>query len=113
ACYEALPYGATTKVSATFRGTPVRAAIAEVLTPLGLEQAVSGNNLIIRPSRPLFYIGRKAEWEELKLLQKIRTQDLPKIDVDWTADLRNLLGQPNLIVQMESLDPAAQEKAMG
>jgi hypothetical protein len=42
ACYDLLPYGATTLVSADFRQSKLRDAIEEVLVPLGLQQAVSG-----------------------------------------------------------------------
>jgi len=110
AAYDSLPYGATTKVSATFRASTGRAAIEEVLAPLGLEQAVSGSSVVIRPSAPLLYIGRRAEWEELQLLQSLRKTTLPKIEIDWTSDLRTLLGKPDLNVRIS--DSAANDKAM-
>jgi len=112
ACFDALPYGATTKVSATFRATPLRGAIEEILAPLALEQAVSGATLIIRPSAALARIGRRADWDELKLLQTLRTQELPKLDINWTDDLRTLLGKPQLVVDIDKVDPAVQDKAM-
>lgn len=112
ACYEALPYGQTTKVSAAFRGSTARSAIDEILMPLGLEQAPSGGNLVIRPSPPLALIGRKAEWEELKLLKELRITQLPKLESAWTADLRTLLGRPDMIVRMEPLDTAVNDKAL-
>ncbi len=78
ACYDLLPYGSTTRVSASFRQSRLRDALEEVLIPLGLQQTVSGAGaggsvVIIRPSDPLAHIGRRAEWEELKLLQDLRT----------------------------------------
>src|SRR4051812_36185694 len=36
ACYDALPYGATTRVSADFRQSKLRDAIEQLLVPLGL-----------------------------------------------------------------------------
>jgi hypothetical protein len=81
ACYELLPYGSTTRVSATFRQSKLRDALEEILLPLGLQQAVSAGGagaggaptVVIRPSNPLAHIGRRADWEELKLMQELRT----------------------------------------
>src|SRR3954471_14389737 len=56
ACYEFLPYGATTRVSADFRSAKLRDAIEQVLITLGLQQTVSGATVIIRPSAPLMHI---------------------------------------------------------
>ena len=52
ACYDFLPYGATTRVSADFRNSKLRDAIEQVLITLGLQQTVSGSTVIIRPSAP-------------------------------------------------------------
>jgi hypothetical protein len=110
AAYDCLPYGATTIVSATFNSSTARAAIEEILTPLGLEQAVSGASVVIRPSAPLARIGRRAEWDELKLLQSLRKTTMSKVDQDWTANLRTLLGKPDLNVRIT--DTSQQDKAL-
>ncbi len=116
ACYNALPYGASTKVSADFRQSKLRDAIEEVLIPLGLQQTVSGATVIVRPSDPLARIGRKAEWEELKLLQELRTVELktpPTNGFDWTDMLRNATGRPGLVVTVANTDdPTVHDKAV-
>lgn len=111
ACYDALPYGDTTKVTIKFDRSPLRAGLDELLSPLGLEDATSGGVVVIRPSAPLKRIGRRAEWEELSLLRTLTTTQLARLDTDWTADLRTLLGKPELVVQ-NSAEAAANEKAM-
>jgi len=104
ACYDALPYGATTRVTADFRESKLRDAIEQVLVPLCLEQIVSSSTVIIRPTAPLARIGRRADWDELKLLQALRTgSDLknPAGPFEWTAALRSALdGYPYLAVSM-------------
>lgn len=117
ACYRDLPYGETTRVSADFRQSKLRDAIEEVLVPLGLQQAVSGSTVMIRPSGPLARIGRKAEWEELKLLQDLRTTEIKRPanggEFDWTAALRAALNREGLIVTIANPDnQAAHDKAM-
>ena len=118
ACYNALPYGSTTRVSADFRQSKLRDAIEEVLVPLGLQQAVSGSTVIIRPSSPLLHIGRKAEWEELRLLQDLRTTEIKlnagaTQEFDWTTILRAALGRDGLVVTIVNPDHQAEhDKAM-
>ncbi|MCL2647014.1 MAG: hypothetical protein FWD61_08410 [Phycisphaerales bacterium] len=115
-CYEALPYGATTRVTVDFRESKLREAIEQVLVPLCLEQVVSGSTVIIRPTAPLARIGRRADWDELKLLQELRTGSLKassgskppaepgangSVPFDWTAALRAALdGHPHLVVSI-------------
>ncbi len=68
ACYELLPYGDTTRVSVDFRQSKLREGLDVLLSPLGLQTTVAGASVMIRPSNPLKHIGRRADWEELKLL---------------------------------------------
>lgn len=112
ACYDCLPYGATVKVSAKFRASSLRASLDAILGDLGLEQSVAGASVVIRPTPVLLRIGRRADWTELKLLKAIRETPLDKVDVDWTPDLRNLLGRPDLLVKFTLSDPALHEKGM-
>lgn len=112
ACYDALPYGATTRVNVVFRASPLRLALDEVLSPLGLEQSVSGNTVTVRPTPALQRVGRRAEFEELKLLQTLRQTQLPTFAGDWTETLRTLLGKPEMTVQLSPpSDPAASAAA--
>ncbi len=117
ACYDLLPYGATTLVSADFRQAKLRDAIEEVLVPLGLQQAVSGSTLIIRPSAPLARIGRRAYWEELKLLQDLRTTEVKAAadgSFDFRTALRGALDRPELVVAIgdEGVTGATRDKAL-
>lgn len=111
-CYDDLPYGQTALISVVFRASTTRDAIQEIIDRLGWEQVVSGSNLIIRPTRALALIGRRAEWDELKLLKDLRSNQLPNLDKDWTPQLRTLLGRPDLLVKIDKLDPAANDKAL-
>ena len=78
-CYELLPYGDTTRVSIDFKQSKLRDALDEVLIPLALQKTISATGIMIRPSGPLKRIGRKAEWEELKLLKELYSSDDLKI----------------------------------
>jgi hypothetical protein len=117
ACYDLLPYGATTLVSADFRQSKLRDAIEEVLVPLGLQQAVSGATVIVRPSGPLARIGRRAYWDELKLLQDLRNTEL-KAGADGGFDfktaVRAALDRPDLVVSIadEGVSGATRDKAL-
>jgi hypothetical protein len=117
ACYDLLPYGATTLVSADFRQSKLRDAIEEVLVPLGLQQAVSGATVIVRPSGPLSRIGRRAYWEELKLLQDLRNTEV-KAGADGGFDfktaVRAALDRPELVVSIadEGVSGATRDKAL-
>ena len=71
ACYELLPYGETTRVSVDFKQSKLRDALDVLLIPVGLQTSVAGNAMMIRPSGALKHIGRRAEWEELKLLKEL------------------------------------------
>ena len=71
ASYELLPYGDTTQVSVEFKQSRLRDALQGVLMPLGLQDTVVGSAVLIRPSSPLLHIGRKADWEELKLMKEL------------------------------------------
>ncbi|HVX84194.1 MAG TPA: hypothetical protein VH253_05205 [Phycisphaerae bacterium] len=117
ACYDLLPYGATTIVSADFRQSKLRDAIEEVLVPLGLQQEVSGTTVMIRPSAPLAHIGRRAYWEELKLLQDLRNSEIkPAADgsFDWKTALRTALDRPELVTVIadEGVSAPVREKAI-
>lgn len=112
AAYDSLVYGATTKISAEFRSAPLRAAIGEILLPLSLEQVVSGDTVIIRPSPALLRVGRRTTWDELKLLQTLRTTQLPRLDVDWQQDIRSLVGKADLLVRIEGADGGLHDKGM-
>lgn len=71
ACYELLPYGETTRVSVDFKQSKLRDALDVLLIPVGLQTAVTANAVMIRPSSPLRHIGKRADWEELKLLKEL------------------------------------------
>ncbi len=76
ASYDLLPYGDTTLVSIDFNQSQLRQALQEVLVPLGLEESVVGGVVLIRPSSALSHIGRRADWEELKLLKDLWASDI-------------------------------------
>lgn len=117
ACYDLLPYGATTVVSADFRQSKLRDAIEQVLLNLGLQQTVSGSSVIIRPSGPLARIGRRASWDELKLLQDLRNTDIkPAADgsLDWKSAIRSALDRTDILVTIadDNVPAATRDKAL-
>jgi hypothetical protein len=111
ASFECLPYGATTVVSARFREASLRTSLEDILAPLALEMATSGDKVIIRPTPPLAHIGRRAQWNELSLMDTLRKSQLPTLAGDWNAELRTLLGKPELVVH-DQADPADHDKAV-
>jgi hypothetical protein len=70
-CYDLLPYGDTTRVSVDFRQSKLREGLDVLLSPLGLQMTIAGATVMIRPTNPLKHIGRRADWEELKLLVEL------------------------------------------
>jgi hypothetical protein len=117
ACYDCLPYGATTRVSADFRNSKLRDAIEQVLITLALQQTVSGSSVIIRPSAALLHLGRRAQLEELKLLQDLRSNDLPAVQgdaaLDFTTAIRAALDRQNIVVSLEgNIAAPLQESAL-
>jgi hypothetical protein len=79
ASYDLLPYGDTTQVSVEFNQSRLRDALQDVLVPLGLQEEVAGNVVLIRPSSALAHIGRRADWEELKLLKELWDTELKPV----------------------------------
>lgn len=68
-----LPYGSSTKVSASIRNRPLRESLTALLRPLGLKFDVEDDQVVIRLTPPLRrYVGR-ATWQELALLEKLYT----------------------------------------
>jgi len=111
ASYEALPYGSTTMVSAKFREASLRTSLEDILSPLALEMLASGDKIIIRPTAALAHIGRRAQWNELALLDTLRKMQLPTVGGDWNGELRTFLGKPDLVVH-DSAEPALHDKAI-
>jgi hypothetical protein len=112
ACYDLLPYGSTTRVSADFRQSRVRDALEEVLLPLALTQTTASGTVMIQPSNPLMRIGRRADLEELKLLQELRTgQDLRPAQggtFNLTDAIRTAMdGRKDLVISMPAEGDAA------
>ncbi len=109
--YEALPYGSTTIVSAKFREASLRTSLEDILSPLSLEMSASGDKIIIRPLPALAHIGRRAQWNELALLDTLGKTQLPTVGGDWNGELRTFLGKPELVVH-DQADQAMHDKAI-
>jgi hypothetical protein len=107
-CYDLLPYGNTTKVSATFRQSKLRDAIDEILKHVGLEKTVSGDKVLILPTAPLLRIGRRATWDELNILATARVEQLPALtNGNLLQGLRTVLSMDTL--QLRDALPAGPE----
>jgi hypothetical protein len=114
ACYDLLPYGETTKVNkASFRQTKLRDAVDSILNPLALDQAVSGDKIIITPSAPLRRIGRRATWEEILLLKAARQESLPGLSGGNLAQsIRTVLSKDTLQLHIATANEAAHNAAI-
>ena len=115
-CYELLPYGDTTRVSVDFRQSKLREGLDVLLFPLGLQTAIAGNAVLIRPSNPLKHTGRRADWEELKLLGELSKNADVKMPAGGTFNLTEAIrtameGRKDLQVAI-STDAGGQEAAL-
>ncbi|HVP10588.1 MAG TPA: DUF4974 domain-containing protein [Phycisphaerae bacterium] len=68
---ELLPWGRQTKVAdlTIETGFTLRAALPQLLNPLGMTYKVADNHILVVASPPLKRINRRATWEDLKLLR--------------------------------------------
>jgi hypothetical protein len=71
--FDLLPYGSRTKLTAEIEQQPLRASLAALLEPLGLEFRPDHQRLLIAPSPPLKRIVQRATWEELDQIKRLRT----------------------------------------
>lgn len=114
-CYELLPYGETTRVSVDFKQSKLRDALDVLLIPVGLKTAIAGNSVMIRPSSPLKHIGRRADWEELKLLKELWSsvdlKDPASGPFSLDVAIRGAMeGRKDLLVPIPGDNPAALEQ---
>jgi hypothetical protein len=78
-CLDLLPYGADTRVNAELRNIPLRQGLAALLAGLGMSFEVRDHVLEVVPQEPLARLGRRATFEELKLLSTLAERR-------WTPD---------------------------
>ena len=73
---EYLPYGDQTRLAVTLRHVTLRKALSPMLAPQALQWEIEDNAIRIRPSEPLYRIGRRATFEELTTLGHLLTDRL-------------------------------------
>jgi hypothetical protein len=121
ACYELLPYGETTRVSVDFKQSRLRDSLDVLLMPLSLQTVIAGKVVMIQPSSALRHIGRRADWEELKLLKELWSSPDLKAPAGGPFSLVDAIrgameGRKDLIVQIpgeaNGLLSQAQQQAM-
>ncbi len=70
---ELLPWGRQTKLAdMTLRNASLREALPQILEPLGLTYELREGMLVVVATKPLKRMNRRANWDDLKLLQKCR-----------------------------------------
>jgi len=79
-----LPYGAQTRVSATFKAVSLREGLRRLLGPIGMGFEVRGGRIELTASGPLLRIGRPATWQELATLERLAGEP-------WSAKLAEAL----------------------
>ncbi|HUN81611.1 MAG TPA: DUF4974 domain-containing protein [Phycisphaerae bacterium] len=73
---ETLPWGKQTKLSdVTIANSTLRAALPQVLEPLGLTYIVRDNKIVVTATDPLERMRRRPTWDELKRLKELREKD--------------------------------------
>ncbi len=75
-----LPYGSDTRVTAAVHGQPLKEVLTAIVQPIGLACAVERGKVIIRPSKPLQRLARRASWEDLALLETLQSRP-------WSGEL--------------------------
>lgn len=73
---ELLPYGGQTHLSVTLRNVALRDALTRMLRRHALTWDADGAAVLVRPTEGLYRIGRRATYDELKLLGLIYTARL-------------------------------------
>mgnify|MGYP000570401296 CR=1 FL=1 len=70
---ELLPWGRQTKLAdMTLRNASLREALPQILEPLGLTYELRSGGLVVVATKPLKRMNRRANWDDLRLLQKCR-----------------------------------------
>ncbi len=82
--FALLPHGAQTRLSSSFQNKPLREGLNALLQPLGLQFTPTSRGLLIGPTAPLKRISRRAIWEEVETLGRLRQKP-------WSEELFNSL----------------------
>ncbi len=69
-----LPYGAETRVSATFKDVPLREGLKRLFRPIGMRFEVRQRHVEVVASSALLRIGGPASWQELATLERLAGQ---------------------------------------
>jgi hypothetical protein len=76
ATVELLPWGRQTKLAAvTISNMSLRDALPQVLAALGMTYEVREGGIAVVPTPPLKRLGRRANWDDLKLLRLLSETD--------------------------------------
>jgi len=92
---EYLPYGDQTRLAMKLDNITLRKALTPMLAPQGLQWILEDDAVRVFPSEPLYRIGRRATYEELKLLVSLQSGLLQPVDKggDVLAQFRKLSGE--------------------
>jgi len=81
---DAMPYGASTRISIVLKDSPLRRGLNQVFDGLGLRMRVEGDEVFVDPAPVLMRLGRRLTIEEVSLLARIAAdpwESIPRDDV--------------------------------
>lgn len=98
---EHLPYADQTRLDVKISGVKLREALSRMLAHQGLDWKIADDEVRIVPSEPLYRIGRRAGYDELRTLGKLLTAEIDAVETPAEAieKLRAATGNENLDVR--------------
>lgn len=113
---EYLPYGDQTRLAMKLDSITLRKALTPMLAPQGLQWILEDDAVRVFPSEPLYRIGRRATYDELRLLVSLQGLTLQPVDKagDVLSQFRKLTGDkepPKLVFHAAGDRAAALQKA--
>ncbi|MFP4105457.1 MAG: hypothetical protein ACLFVU_05115 [Phycisphaerae bacterium] len=78
--FELLPYGEETRLRVKLRDVTLRDALPKMLSPQALTWEVQDSKVHVRPVDALYRIGRRADYQELKLLGQLLSTEVQPTD---------------------------------
>jgi hypothetical protein len=85
---EALPYGEQTRLAVTLKNVTLRRALSPMLAPQALQWTIDDNAVRVIPSDALYRLGRRATYDELRVLGVIYSAKLQPADAAGPVELQ-------------------------
>ncbi len=109
--YACLPYGEQTRLTVRIKNITLRKALTPVVAPQGMKWIIEDDAVRIRPADALLRMGRRATYDELRMLGTIHSAAIqPRAKGgEPVAQLRKLTGNEDLrlVFRLEGADREA------